>query len=451
METTTPLMKQYQAIKQGYSDTLVLFQVGDFYELFYDDAKKAAAFLGIALTKRGKNNGEPIPLCGVPVHALEHYLNKLIRGGFKVALCDQLHEAQPGKMVERGITRVFTPGTLTDSALLDEKKNSYICSFFPLQQSWGLLFGELLTAQLYATSLLATQEKIIETELVRFFPDEIILPATKTAASFQTYFKDRGYFVSLVDPHAHDEQHTVAVAHWMQQFRADAQQQIAQHEAVSMALQTFYAYLRTTHEASLAHFNTMHWYKPDDYLVLDAATQKNLELVRNNQDNGKAETLFSIMDGATTPMGSRMIKKWLLRPLIKQEAIEARYDAIDAFTSDIVMMQQLKEILSLLGDAERVIGRIALRRAVPADYIQLMNTLSHLPRIKTVLEQKSGVHLMRMNAELLTDFSSLYHLLQRALNDDAQFPLIIKKGFDARLDALRDLIETGNQKILELE
>src|SRR5579885_2003684 len=128
-ESATPLMKQYYQIKQNYPDMLLLFQVGDFYELFFEDAKQAAAFLGIALTKRGKNNGEPIPLCGVPVHALDHYLTKLIRGGFKVALCDQLEEPKPGKVVDRGVTRVFTPGTLTESTLLDAKSASYLCSF----------------------------------------------------------------------------------------------------------------------------------------------------------------------------------------------------------------------------------------------------------------------------------------------------------------------------------
>lgn len=135
----SPLMRQYYAIKHQYADALLFFQVGDFYELFLEDAKVASAFLGIALTKRGKVNGEPIPLCGVPVHALDHYISKLIKGGFKVALCDQLEEAKPGKVVERGVRQVFTPGTLTDSKLLDEKSASYLFSFFPAEDQWGLL------------------------------------------------------------------------------------------------------------------------------------------------------------------------------------------------------------------------------------------------------------------------------------------------------------------------
>ena len=150
-EKNTPLMQQYFDIREQHKDTLLFFQVGDFYELFFDDAKTASAFLAIALTKRGKNKGQDIPLCGVPVHALNHYLLKLIKGGFKVAICDQLSKPQPGTVVKRGVTRVFTPGTLTDSLMLDEKSASYLLSFYPSKQQWGLVFSELLTAQLFSS------------------------------------------------------------------------------------------------------------------------------------------------------------------------------------------------------------------------------------------------------------------------------------------------------------
>ncbi|MBT3903725.1 DNA mismatch repair protein MutS, partial [bacterium] len=146
----TPLMQQYFQIKKEHPDTMLLFQVGDFYELFFDDARTATAYLGIALTKRGKHLGEPVPLCGVPSHALDYYLVKLVKGGFRVALCQQLEAAQAGKVVKRGVTQVFTPGTLTDSQLLDDKSASYLLTFFPVNNAWGVIFSELMTAQLYA-------------------------------------------------------------------------------------------------------------------------------------------------------------------------------------------------------------------------------------------------------------------------------------------------------------
>ena len=164
-DKVTPLMKQYLKIKENYSETLLFFQVGDFYELFLEDAQKAAAFLGIALTKRGKHKGEPVPLCGVPVHALTHYLHKLVKGGFCVAICNQLEPPQPGTIVKRGVVQVLTPGTLTDSKLLDEKSASYLFSFFECEGKWGLLFSELLTARLYATVIPAGSHKLLESEL----------------------------------------------------------------------------------------------------------------------------------------------------------------------------------------------------------------------------------------------------------------------------------------------
>src|SRR3972149_12027381 len=191
-EQHTPLMQQYHTIKQDHPDTLLFFQVGDFYELFFDDAKQAAAYLGIALTARGKNKGEPIPLCGVPLHAKDHYLTKLIKGGFKVAICDQLTEPRPGTVVDRGVTHVLTPGTLTDEKLLDEKSASYLFSFYPGQDQWALVFSELLTAQIWATVIPAQSERILESELVRFFPDEVLVPDTKSAKPFQAFFKKQG-------------------------------------------------------------------------------------------------------------------------------------------------------------------------------------------------------------------------------------------------------------------
>ena len=176
----TPLMRQYYEIKNKYPNTLVLFQVGDFYELFLEDAQQAASFLGIALTQRGSTpSGQPIPLCGVPVHSLDHYLTKLVQGGFKVAICDQLESPKPGKVVERGVTQVLTPGTLTDSKLLDEKSASYLATFFPTQDSWALLFAELLTGHLFITLINNKSMTTLEAELSRFMPDEILILNSK--------------------------------------------------------------------------------------------------------------------------------------------------------------------------------------------------------------------------------------------------------------------------------
>ncbi len=445
----TPLMRQYFQIKNAYPDMLVLFQVGDFYELFFDDAKAAATFLGIALTKRGKNNGEPIPLCGVPVHALDHYLTKLVRGGFKVAICDQLEEAQAGKVVERGVTRVLTPGTLTEAQLLDEKSASYLFSFFPLDNQWGLLFGELLTAQLFATIVPANAEKMLDAELSRFFPDEILVPSTVLAKPFQQQFKKAGYVTTVVEG-APDQLENAQ--RWLEkQFKPETVARILGQQALSCALQTFHAYLDKNQRLALDQFNSLHFYQPEDFLVIDAATQRNLELIKNNQDGSRKSTLLSILDHAATPMGSRMIKKWIMRPLIVRDAIVQRQDAIAYAVQSVAFLQQIEELLKKIGDVERVIGRIALQRGSLHDYLMLAATLAAVPPIKIMLQHTKNVSLFHLISSLLDDFVSLRELLDAALNDDHSQEWLIKGGFNKDLDSMRVVIEQAQLKIIELE
>jgi DNA mismatch repair protein MutS len=441
-------MRQYFTIKQQYPHVLLLFQVGDFYELFFDDAKKASAFLGIALTKRGKVNGDPIPLCGVPVHALDHYVAKLIKGGFKVALCDQLEEPKPGKVVERGVTQVLTPGTLTDSKLLDDKSASYLFTFFPSNDQWGLLFAELLTAQLFATVLPANGHKALESELIRFFPDEIIIPDMAQAKEFETLFKKLGYCTTPISPAEHSE----SAQQWIQnQFSADAQSPLTMHASLRLAMYHFYSYIRQTQQTAAEQFKTIHWYEPDDFLILDSATQTNLELLRNAHDGSRKHTLFEVMDGACTPMGSRMIKKWIMRPLVKHHAIVQRQEVIAQWMSNILAMQQFESIIADVGDFERVIGRIALRRATVHDFLHLKRVLELVPSIVEALAALPQTYLLHAICASIADFSGLHQLLEAALNTDSQKNYIIKEGFDQQLDDVRELAEHGTQKIMALE
>ncbi|MDR3646039.1 MAG: DNA mismatch repair protein MutS [Candidatus Babeliales bacterium] len=456
-QTLTPLMKQYFDIKNKFSDSILLFQVGDFYEMFCDDAKKAAASLSITLTKRGNINGEPIPLCGIPVHALDNYLSKLIKCGYKVAICDQLEEAVPGKVVRRGVRQVLTPATLTDTKLLNEKSASYLFSFFPAGDNWGILFGELLTAQLFATLIPANAYKILESELVRFFPDEILIPNNKNSKQLETYFKQLGYFTTISDAQA-QENIEEQFQEWIQnQFNADSLKNITEFSSLRAAILNFYSYLKVNQESSLNQFKNVNFYKTDDFLVLDSATQKNLELVRNNYDNTIANTLFEHLDKASTAMGSRMIKKWIVRPLMKHELIVQRQDAVEALVKNVMVKDKLVELLTQVMDLERVVGRIALRRAHLNDYLALSNAISKVPEIKRALEPFKSIKYpnrldLFINIESkLIDFGSLNNLLNAALNEDFSKSWLIKSGFDANLDNCRELVENANKKILDLE
>ena len=254
----TPLMQQYFDIREQYPDAVLFFQVGDFYELFFEDAKKASAFLAIALTKRGKNNGEDIPLCGVPIHALNHYLVKMIRGGFKVAIADQLEKPQPGTVVKRGVTRVFTPGTLTDEQMLDEKSASYLLSFYPGKERWGLVFTELLTAQMFATSVPAGSNRMVETELVRFLPDEIIIPQEKKIQTFDGYFRKLGYPVSQASRSGEDIDLPTL---WAEEHLSESSlQKLKQMPDVEHSVNLLYWYLKKISNRplnSLSRFNSI--------------------------------------------------------------------------------------------------------------------------------------------------------------------------------------------------
>ncbi len=449
IQATTPLMLQYQAIKRNFPDSLLLFQVGDFYELFYEDAKKAAAFLAITLTARGKNNGDPIPLCGVPVHAAEFYIAKLIKGGFKVALCNQLEPATPGKVVERGVAQVFTPGTLTDAKLLDEKSASYLFSFFPMANQWGLLFAELMTAQLFATILPAAADKTLQAELGRFCPDEIIIPSQKVANSFGAYFSQLGFYTTVA-PY-NDAVCSEATVWMQQQFTPDLQAQIKKYSAVESALNLFHGYIKKNQESSLSLFNQFTYYQPEDFLMLDAATQRNLELVKNMNDGSRKNSLYEHLDHAVTAMGSRTLKKWILRPLVKKEAIIARQEVVQKFVQDIMLSHAVKKQLSEIGDLERIVGRIMLRRAALHDFNALAHALTMVPLLKNeLINRPESIYLQRF-AQQIGNFSELQSLLVAAFNTDTTREWIIKTGFNQQLDHLRSLIDDQTVILTQLE
>ncbi len=448
-EKITPLMSQYFEIKKQYENALVLFQVGDFYELFFDDAKQAAATLGIALTKRGTFEGEPIALCGVPVHALDHYLVKLIKHGFCVVICDQLEAPVAGKIVKRGVRQVLTPGTLTDTRLLDEKSASYVCSFFEHDQGWGVVFAEILTAQWYATLIPTGAYKTLEAELSRFFPDEIVLDGRgKTFTHFGGYFKKQGYYTGCVQATDYEKvlAHDIVdqkIADSLNQTMLDA----VEKKVVTQALNTLCAYLKKNNEAALNALQHIYFYRPDDFMIIDQATQKNLELLCNAQDGTRSNSLLSVLDMTITAMGARAIKKWVVRPLVQKNVVNARLDAVEYFKNNFVVAEQLTDLLKTVGDGERIVGRIALDRASVQDYVHLVSILKIIPEIKQLLHQKTP--LLHMLQQSLAPCTTLADYLTAALSQDLS--MIINKGFDARLDQVRSLVHDSYGALMALE
>lgn len=449
IQAKTPLMQQYFDIKAQYPDTLLLFQVGDFYELFFEDAQVAAAFLCITLTARGTNNGEPIPLCGVPIHALDHYLIKLVKGGFRVALCNQLEEATPGKVVRRGVTQVFTPGTLTDEKLLSQKTASYIAFFVPGEQQSAIVFAELLTGQIAGTVIASAHMKDIEAELARFIPDEIVLPGDAASREYETFFKKRGYATTVCSYDVHNDG---AAQAWLERhFFVVVQKAIATHLELRTAVYLLYAYINKHQPDALTHVTSLYLYQHDEYVQIDPSTQQTLEIIANNRDRSERHTLFALLDNAVTPMGSRMIKKWLLRPLSKQQTIEQRLDAVACLVASSALRTKIVHALQGVGDCERIVGRIAVGRATVRDCIALGTVLGAVPVIKELLTQAHDVPLLAQIAGQLGACSAVKNIVDAAFDETREDEYKIKKGFDAYLDSVRERAQHGAELILALE
>lgn len=446
----TPLMQQYFQLRLQFDDAVLLFQVGDFYELFFDDAQKVSSFLGIALTKRGTFQGQPIPLCGFPVHVLDHYVHKLVKGGFKVALCQQLEAAVAGKMVARGVTQVLTPGTLTSENLLEAKTSSYLFAFFPIQDAWGLLFSEILTSQIHVTVLPISSDRALETELYRFLPDEVLLQNQNGMQKFDDFFKQRGFFTtkhkaSLVDTDMQE------VENWcQQQFSEHTYQKLFASSALQHVFTLWHSYVSKNQKEALSQFKEINFYSPEQFLLLDAATSKNLDIVSSSFDGSKKHSLVACMDKAVTPMGSRMIRRWLLRPLVDIQAIKQRQEVISYLLDNPSTLFGLKKLFEQFGDLQRIVGRIALKKASMKDYIQLGVIAGLIPELKNLL-QYAPVSLLQQMVIDYIDLSKLHELLVTGCNDDLLYSWKIKKGFDAHLDFLRDCIAQTDQKLIDLE
>jgi DNA mismatch repair protein MutS len=441
----TPLMQQYAAIKQEFQDALLFFQVGDFYELFYDDAKRAAAVLGIALTARGKqSDGTPIPLCGVPLHTSDFYTARLIKAGFKVAICTQLEPAVPGKVVARGVTQVLTPGTLISEQLLEAARSNYLLSLMPLEDAWALVFSELLTAHLIATVIPAGDCKVLEAEITKFMPDEVLIPAdAKQCASF---VKSLGFYTSTVAAVEQSEEARL----WIEEcIEKESQEQLALYPAVEQAVCQLHTYLSRTQHVALSQFKRITFYNPATFVRMDAATQRNLELFKNAQDGSRKNTLWEHIDNAVTPMGTRQLKKWLTMPLLVPEEIVQRQDAVTYLIRTHSIRTEVEQHLKAMGDIERVVGRLLLRRGQISDFRALLKGLS--PMLSLVHVLKNMLEAPEVLTELFAECAGLEQLqlfLSQSVEMDEAHSSLIKIGFDAALDRMREVI-TGNTRAIE--
>ena len=442
----TPMMQQYLRIKADYPDMLLFYRMGDFYELFFDDAKRIAPLLNLTLTHRGQSAGKPIAMAGVPYHAVDTYLARLIKLGESVAICEQIGDPTTSKgPVERQVVRVLTPGTVTDDTLLDARLDNLLLAIHEHNKQYGLAWVDLSGGRFYLLKVSDINE--LHAALHRLSPAEVLLQEDSSLITPLNQHPIKKRPAWEFDPNC-------ARQLLCEQFSTSHLEELRDkhYELTHAAAGCLLSYLKTTQRQALPHLKQITLENNDDYLQVDAATQRHLELFYNYQGSHE-NTLLSLLDKTVTTMGSRLLKRWLGRPLRQPGSIQQRLEAV----SEILALQQINSLqseLQQITDIERISTRIALKSAKPRDLAQLRLTLQFIPIIQQLINANQAPLIQQLRPQL-TPQPELLDLLQRALVETP--PLLIRdggviaEGFDAPLDELRTLSHHANEKLDELE
>ncbi len=443
LESHTPMMQQYLRVKAQHTDALLFYRMGDFYELFYDDAKRAARLLDITLTARGQSAGQPIPMAGVPYHSAESYIARLVRRGESVAICEQIGDPAKSKgPVERQVVRVVTPGTVTDDAFLEARRDTLLAGLYLDGDRFGLAWLELSSGRF--SVLEASGEEALTSEIERLKPAEVLVPE-QTEPQIGAFFRERPIW------HFDEESCTRLLC---EQF---ATRDLAGFGCAGLSLAIRAAgcllqYVRDTQKAALPHLRGLRTETRSDAVLLDAATRRNLELDVSLADRPEC-TVAAVLDQTATAMGARELRRWLHRPLRDRRTVELRLAAIAALI-DQGLYGPLHDLLRHVGDIERVLGRVALKSARPRDLAQLREALSHLPALQDLLANEDSP-LLRELATQVGTYPDLHELLARAIVESPPPILrdggVIATGYDADLDELKRISEHSDQYLIDLE
>ncbi len=459
MDKMTPAMRQYYEAKEKHRDALIFFRMGDFYESFGDDAKIIAKELEITLTSRGRDKeGEDMPLAGIPYHAVDSYLPRLIKKGYKVAICEQLEDPKNAKgIVKRGVVRVITPGTVIDSSLISDQSNNYLMSVSGEGMEFGLSFLDVSTGEFLTTQFTDNQnyDKIIS-EAARMKPAECILPTQLFENKKLTQrLKDIGIIINKFDADAFLPKN--ARERLLKHFGAVTLEGMGCENLVFAVSASGAAleYAQKTQMRDLNHIQAMRTYSENEFMVLDSITLRNLEIIQSIRGEGTG-SLLSVIDRTKTPMGGRMLRKWLLQPLISVNKINERLDAVDEIIKKTLMRYDLRSALLGIRDIERLIGRIVYGNSNARDLIALKVSLEKLPEmIKSLKESDIKSGLLADIITKLGDYTDIVTLLSRALVDDPPVSVreggMIKEGYNEKLDELKKMSLHGKDWIAEMQ
>jgi DNA mismatch repair protein MutS len=444
----TPLMLQHRSIKAKYPDAILLFRVGDFYETFGNDAVVASKILGITLTKRGAGSPSEIELAGFPYHSLDTYLHKLVKAGYRVAICDQLEDPKTVKgIVKRGVTELVTPGTATNDKLLENKTNNFLAALYINAEESGAAFIDISTGEFFVAE---GNIEYIDKLLQSFRPSEVVFQKNK-AAFFNEHFVEK-YFTYLLDEWVFTKSYAEDIL--TNQFQVISLKGFGIIDLPSAIIAAGAAihYLKETEKPNLQHLSAIQRITRDEFLWMDRFTIRNLELMDSNVENGNS--LASVLDTTVSPMGSRLLKRWIIFPLLDKNKITERLDATAFFINEKEMAKQLESFIKATGDIERLVSKIPLKKISPREVLQLAKGLIEVDKIKTLASTADNILLQRI-VEQLNPCLSICNTIQHTIMEDAPALAnkgnLVKMGINAELDELRTISKGGKNFLLDIQ
>ncbi|ADL68882.1 DNA mismatch repair protein MutS [Thermoanaerobacterium thermosaccharolyticum] len=450
----TPMMEQYFKIKEKYKDSILFFRIGDFYEMFFDDAIIAAKELEIVLTGKDCGQDERAPMAGVPFHAADFYIDKLVKKGYKVAICEQLEDPASAKgLVDRDVIRVFTPGTVINTNSIEEKSNNYLLSIFKDENNYGLSFVDVMTGDLFVTQIIKCDDiRKIYDEIMRYNPSEII--ANNDFFSLKKLVRVINSSKIYINKYENNYQDFESII--SNQFNKSLNELGLEGKNYAIkSLTTVLIYLKELQKVQLSQLNNLTYYEDNSFMLLDNNTIKNLEIVQSpNRNNSRDGTLLSVLDQTVTPMGGRLLKRWIEEPLIDIEKINLRLDSVDELFNDFKGRSDLRNALKGIYDLERLSSKLVYQNINAKDLLSIKVSIERLPKIKDLISKYNSIYLKEIFLKLDT-LQDIYDLIDKSIKDEPSTSVkegnIIKDGFDKNVDELRKAATNGKSWITNLE
>ena len=452
----SPMMQQYLDIKDKNPDTILFFRLGDFYEMFFEDAKLCSRELELTLTGKDCGLEERAPMCGVPFHSSTTYIQKLIEKGYKVAICEQVEDPKEAKgLVKRDVVKIVTPGTLLDTNMLDETKNNYVANIFSIGKEYAFSYADISTGECYVTYIegLSSIDKIID-DVMRVMPSEFILSKNMLA---QKHIVDNitKRINTYISEYIQDEEAENNTLELLKRYKMDIT------KVEEMSLTVLLTYITETQKSEASQINKIERYSLEKFMRLDNATRKNLEIMESSREKTKKGSLLWVLDKTSTAMGARQMKKWLEKPLLNVKDITTRLDAVEAIKSNVFFRDDLIDSLRNIYDIERIIAKVVSGNINGRDLVSLKNSIKYLPEIRQKLlniikynEGKENTYLLKLYSDI-DELQDIYALIDKSINDDVGITIkegnIIKKGYNEEVDTLRFASTDGKSWLMQLE